>query len=196
MLSMFSQAQEEQRRMYLRDLSIELSDRAVLPKGYTARRFHDSTHAVVEAYLGALPRRKVKVGEAAKVILYVGPRDLAEIGSEDDIVVLPDGVAFVWLSGVGHDLDVAQYAGSDRTSQQQMLLAALDGGLVAIARRMGGDFAALERVKQTLLAREFPLPEIREQELLWRWGLLSKPAKKRTAAVKRRGSKGERKKSR
>jgi hypothetical protein len=150
---------------------------------------------VIEPYLDALPRRKVNVADAAKIILYVGPRDEAAIGSEENFVVLPDGVAFVWLSGIGLDLDLARYATSDRASQQQMLLAALDSGLVAIARRMGGDLAELERVKQTLLAKSFPLPEISEQDLLRRWGLLPKPARRRKPVGERSGGKARRKKN-
>src|SRR5688500_11300842 len=46
-------------QMYLRDLTVELSDLAELPAGYSARAFHESTHAVIERFLDQIPRRKV-----------------------------------------------------------------------------------------------------------------------------------------
>jgi hypothetical protein len=180
--------------VYLRDLAIELSDEAVLPPEYTRRQFHDSTHAVVEAYLDALPRRRVKVADAAKIIVCVGPRPSYGIGTENDLVVYPDGVAFVWLAGIGLDIDLTTYIDVDQVTQQQMLLSALHGALLAMAARAGGDARELERARQTLFLKGFPLPEISEQELHRRWGLLPKPVKKRKTKSKRANLSGRWKK--
>jgi hypothetical protein len=171
--------------MFLRDLAIELSDIAVLPPGYAARQFHDSTHAVVEAYLAALPRRKVKLANAAKIIVCVGPRPAAGIGAEDDFVVYPGGIVFIWLSGIGLDLDLGTYVETGRAAQQQMLLAALHGALLNVASRTGDDIAELQQANQALLANGFPLPEISDQELRRRWRLLPTPARKRKSPGKR-----------
>jgi hypothetical protein len=182
--------------MYLRDLAIELSDLTILPKGYTARQFHDSTHDVVEAYLDALGRRKVRLADAANIIVRVGPRPDVGIGSEAEFVVYPDGVAFVWLAGMGLDVNLASYVTSDRATRQKMLLTMLTSALLAVASRSGDDATPLERAKQSLLAKTFPLPEIPEKELRRRWGLLPQRASKRKPAGKRsngmkRGGKGK-----
>lgn len=171
--------------MYLRDLSVELSDLAELPAGYTAREFHESTHPVVERYLELLPRRRVRLGGAAKVVLCVGPRPPAGIGTERDFVLYPDGVALLWLRDVGLDLDLPLYAQSSQDVQQQLLLAAVEAGLLAIAGRTGEDAAPFEAAAQALRAEPFPLPEIPEDELRRRWGLVSRTKRKGTGG--RRG---------
>ncbi len=182
--------------MYLRDLTVELSDLAELPAGYSARQFHDSTHAVVEPYLDRLPRRKVKLAEAAKVILQVGPRSPGGIPVKDGFVVYPGAVGFLWLHDVGLDLDLPTYARSDRPTQQRMLLETLHAGLLEIARRTGDDATWFERAYEQLKTGPFPFPEIPDDELLRRWGLLPKPIKRRKAAVGRKTSTQRRKSGR
>ena len=165
--------------MFVRDLTVELSDLAALPPGYAARAFHDSTHAVVERYLDRLPRRKVRLGDAAKWIVMIGPRPAAGIGVEHDVHVYPGGVGFVWLHDLGLDPDLAAYARADRAAQQRTLLAALDAGLRAAAARTGADAEPIAAATRALAAEPFPLPEIPESELRRRWGLLAKPSKAR-----------------
>jgi hypothetical protein len=150
--------------VYLRDLQVNLSRIAKLPEGYSARAFHDSTHAVVERYLDLLPRRKVKLGGASKVNVQIGPRP----SYERQFVLLPDGVAFIWMER----FDLERYARVDRAEQQRILLDALHGGLLDIVDRTGSDPLPFERARDGLLTRSFPLPEIPEKELLRRWGLL------------------------
>lgn len=171
--------------MYLRDLTVELSALAELPPGYTPREFHDSTHAVVERYLDLLPRRKLRLAGAAKVILCVGLRPPAGIGVEREFVLYPGGVAFLWLHCFGLDLDLTSYAESGRASQQQALLSTVEAGLVAIARRTGDDPAPFEDAARALRAEPFPLPEIPEDELRRRWGLLPRAKGKATGGRRR-----------
>ena len=157
--------------LYLRDLAVELSDRAQIPTCYSPSEFQDSTHAVVERYLDRLPRRKVRLADVAKVILRVGPRPSAGIGAERGFVVYAGGVAFLWMHDFERDLDLERYAQADRAAQQQMLLAFMHDGLLLIAGRTGDDPGPFQRAARELLGEQFPLPEIPDDELRRRWGL-------------------------
>jgi hypothetical protein len=155
--------------MFLRDLSVELSDLAVLPHGYSARAFSDSTHAVVERYFELLPWGKVRLGGAAKVIVRLGPRPAAGIGTKAAWVVYPDGVDFLWLDELGLGLDLAQYAAADRKAQQRSLLAALHQGCLVVARRSGDDPQAAPQVGIGAEAGEEADAAAGREEALTRW---------------------------
>lgn len=132
-------------------------------------------HAVVEQYLSQLPRRKVKLGDAAKVCIQLGPRPTLGIFSHSDTGIFPDGVGWIWLSS----FNFTKLARADRTEQQQMFLDAIHEGLIAIAESTQSDASPFIRAKAALLAHPLPLPEFTEQELLIRWGLAPKEKKKR-----------------
>ncbi len=161
--------------MYLRDLQVRLSPIAVLPSGFSWDSVRGAMHAVVEHYLFQLPRRKVKLGDAAKVCIQLGPRPAIGIFSHSDSGIFSDGVGWIWLSS----FDFARLARADKTEQQQMFLDAVHEGLMAIAESTQSEIDPFIRAKATLLAHPLPLPEFSEQELLIRRGLAPKEKKKR-----------------
>src|SRR6056297_1898532 len=89
--------------MYLRDLQVRLSPIAVLPAGFSWGSVQGAIHAVVEHYLSQLPRRKVKLGDAAKICIQLGPRPAVGIFSHSDSGVFSDGVGWIWLSSFDFD---------------------------------------------------------------------------------------------
>lgn len=161
--------------MYLRDLQIRLSPVAVLPAGFSWNSVCGAMHAVVEEYLSQLPRRKVRLGDAAKVCIQLGPRPATGIFSHSDSGIFPDGVGWIWLSA----FDFAALATADETEQQKMFLHAIHEGLMEIAESTQSETEPFIRAKEALLAHPLPLPALTDQELLIRWGLAPKDKKKR-----------------
>jgi hypothetical protein len=159
--------------MYLRDLAVSISDAAVLPEGRTAPEFNTGTHTPVEAYLDLLPRRKVVLGDLAKVNVVVGPR---RPGDASYFAALNVAVLYwPWF-------DFDRYFALPKAEQQLRIVHVLHKALLRIARRTASSPAWFEAAYSQLLSKSFPLPELSEFELRRRWGLLS-PREKR--ALKR-----------
>ena len=154
--------------MYLRDLAVYASDLAGFPQGFTCGDFNLSTHTPVEAYLESLPRRKVVLGDLAKVNVVIGPR-------------LPGQKAYFAASNVAIAcwpwFDFRRYFSLSREGQQCRIIAVLHKTLLRIARRTNSATGWYETAFAALARRSFPLPEITELELRRRTGLLS-PRKK------------------
>lgn len=166
--------------MYLRDLQICLSRVAVLPDGFSWESVHGPMFAVVEGFLAQLPRRKVKLGDAAKVCIMLGPRPPVGIFSHSDFGIYPDGVGWIWMSG----FDFATLAVSNQTEQQRMFLDVVHNGLMEFARLTQSDPEPFIRANESLLAHPLPLPEFTREELMIRWGLAPKAKKAATSRKK------------
>jgi len=155
--------------MYLRDLVLCASQLAVFPRGKTARDFNLSAIAPVEAYLDALPRRKVQLDDLAKVNIVVGPKRAAE---RPYFAAL--NVAIIYWQR----FSFRQYFALSRTDQQEQIIKIVHQSLLRIARRT---HAATDWYQAALLAlkqRPFPLPELSEHEVRRRWGLLPRKRKR------------------
>src|SRR5262245_57579859 len=111
--------------MYLRDLAVYAADAAVLLANYTLRDFNSSTHTPVEAYLDQLGRRKVVLGDLAKVNVEVGAR---RPGGPTYFAALNSVVATLRLrplcspfaggAAVAHHRGAAQGAAADRKAHR------------------------------------------------------------------------------
>ena len=165
--------------MYLRDLQFNVSADADWPAGFSPEPLFAVMHTVVEAYLDELPRRAVVLGGAAKVNVQLGPRPAEGIFSDADFGIYPDGVGWIWMSS----FDFSALAKADVKGRQLLLLDALHTGLVQLARRTGSNTEAFVNARAAILARPLPLPEIPQEELLRRWGLLPKGKKKRSGGA-------------
>jgi hypothetical protein len=140
--------------------------------------WRETLHAVVEGYLDLLPRRKVNLGGAAKIVVVLGPRHTTGSLSHGDFG-LAEGLGMIWLPS----FDFAALARADVKGKQLLFLQALHEGLVKIAGRIGSPTEPFNKARETLLAL-LPLPEISENELLMRWGLVRKPRKRKPSARK------------
>jgi hypothetical protein len=154
--------------MYFRDLAVYASDDAHLPDKLELQ-FNLSTHTPVEAYLAALPRRQVVLGDLAKVNVAVGPRG----GSLPYWDCL--NVAIIYWPR----FDFSRYIELSRAQQQLRILAVLHKALLNIARRTGSDCSWYDAAYEAVRGQPFPLPEIEEQELLRRCGLLPRKQRRR-----------------
>jgi hypothetical protein len=156
--------------MYLRDLQLEPSPAAELPSTLPLQDLRKSMYAVAVAYLAQLPRRKVVLGDAAKINVLLGPRPPAGIFSHDEFGIYPDGVGWIWVEA----FDFKGLCGLDAKAGQLMLLDALHGALLDVARRTESDAQPFVEARQALLAHPFPLPELPWRDLEAHWGLLPK----------------------
>jgi hypothetical protein len=114
--------------MNFRDLSIHASDYAKMPKGHTIREFNFSTHAVQEIFLTFIPRN-YRLDGMAKTNLTLGPRN----GDLRYAQLIDVNVYYV------EKFDFRAYFAASSHERDEMLLAALEKGLLDIARRSGGD---------------------------------------------------------
>ena len=150
--------------MYLRELSLYSSNVAALPYPHTSREFNAGTHTPVETFLDLLPRRKVWLGDLAKVNVVVGPRP-AEASTYFEAL----NVAIIYWPW----FKFPTYFALDRAAQQRRVVDVLYRALLRIAYRTESPTHWFESAFSELAATPFPLPEIPERELLRRWGLLS-----------------------
>ncbi len=160
--------------MYLRDLAVWASDAAQMPAGCGRAAFNNSTHTPVEAYLDCLPRRQVVLHDFAKVNVALGPRPPKVRAFEDldDVAIL----YWPWF-------DFSRYFRASRTKQQRRIIDVLHKALLRIASRTGSPTHWYHEAYEKLKQQPLPLPEITEDELRRRWGLLTDREKK---AAKRR----------
>jgi hypothetical protein len=114
--------------MFFRDLSIGASRYAAMPKGHTARDFNFSAHAVQEIFLTFMPRKYLLDG-MAKTNLTLGPRN----GDKQYAQLIDVNIYYV------EDFDFRAYFAASTRERDEMLLAALEKGLLDIAGRSGAD---------------------------------------------------------
>lgn len=114
--------------MFFRDLSIGASHHATMPKGHTNRDFNFSCHAVQEIFLTFMPR-KYHLDGTAKTNLTLGPRN----GDRQYAQLLNVNVYYV------EDFDFRAYFAASSHVRDEMLLAALENGLLDIAARSSAD---------------------------------------------------------
>ena len=114
--------------MFFRDLSIHASDYAKMPKGHTVKAFNFSTHAVQEIFLTFMPRKYLLDG-MAKANLTLGPRN----GDKKYEQLIDVNIYYV------EDFDFRAYRTASTHERDEMLLAALENGLLDIAGRSGAD---------------------------------------------------------
>jgi hypothetical protein len=110
--------------MFFRDLSIYASHYAEMPKGHSMRDFNFSTHAVQEIFLTFMPRKYLLDG-MAKTNLTLGPRN----GDRHYAQLLNVNIYYV------EDFDFRAYFAASTQERDEMLLAALEKGLLDIAGR-------------------------------------------------------------
>ena len=114
--------------MFFRDLSIHASHHATMPKGLTVRDFNFSTHAVQEIFLTFMPRKYLLDG-MAKTNLTLGPRN----GDRQYAQLIDVNIYYV------EDFDFRAYFAASTHERDEMLLAALEKGLLDIAGRSGAN---------------------------------------------------------
>lgn len=161
--------------MYLRDLAVYASDEARLPPGRSPRDFNVSAQTPVEAYLDRLPRRRVVLGDLAKVNVVVGPRPAGEPAY---FAALNVAIVF-WPR-----FDFGRYFALSRAGQQRRIIGVLHKALVRLAGRTNSCTTWYDDALVAFRDVPLPLPELTEFELRRRWGLLLPHEKK---ALKRRG---------
>jgi len=165
--------------MYLRDLALYASDEAPLSDNQRLQ-INQSAYTPVEAYLAALPRRTVVLGDLAKVNVAVGPRGKSQ--AYWDAL----NVAIIYWPR----FDFPRYFQLSRARQQLRILEVLHKALLNIARRTQSDRSWYDSAYVAMRQQSFPLPEIEEQELLRRWGLL--PRKQRQKPRRRKAPQSDR----
>jgi hypothetical protein len=165
--------------MYLRDLQMNISPLADMSMIMSRDEWRQTLHTVVERYLDELPRRKVQLGGAAKIVVVLGQRETTGPLSHGDFG-LADGLGRIWLP----QFDFAGLRAADFPKRQVLFLEALHEGLLRIASRINADQRPFVGARESLLHR-IPLPEITEKELLTRWGLIRTPRKPKAAVSKR-----------
>lgn len=114
--------------MFFRDLSIHASHHAEMPKGHSVRDFNFSTHAVQEIFLTFMPR-KYPLDGMAKTNLTLGPKN----GNKQYAQLIDVNIYYV------EDFDFRAYFVAPTHERDEMLLSALEKGLLDIARRSGAD---------------------------------------------------------
>jgi hypothetical protein len=114
--------------MFFRDLSIGASHYATMPKGQTNRDFNFSCHAVQEIFLTFMPRKYLLDG-MAKTNLTLGPRN----GDRQYAQLIDVNIYYV------EDFDFRAYFAASSQVRDEMLLAALEKGLLDIAARTSAD---------------------------------------------------------
>lgn len=114
--------------MFLRDLSIHASHHAEMPKGQSVRDFNFSAHAVQEIFLTFMPRKYLLDG-MAKTNLTLGPRN----GDRQYAQLIDVNIYYV------EDFDFRAYFAASTHERDEMLLTALEKGLLDIAGRSGAD---------------------------------------------------------
>jgi hypothetical protein len=159
--------------MYLRDLQLDVSPLSDVTTMMSRDEWRRTLHTVVEQYLDELPRRKVELGGAAKIVVVLGPRETTGPLSHGDFG-LADGLGMIWLP----TFDFVALARADLAERQRLFIEALHKGLLEIASRIGSDPAPFVTARETLLSK-LPLPEITEKELLIRWGFVGKARRRR-----------------
>ena len=114
--------------MYFRDLSIAASSYSKMPKGRTARDFNFSTHAVQEIFLAFMPRKYLLDG-MGKTNLCLGSRN----GDEQYEQLIDVNIYYV------EGFDFRTYFTASAHDRDEMLLTALERGMLDIAGRSGAD---------------------------------------------------------
>jgi hypothetical protein len=114
--------------MFFRDLNIHASHHATMPKGHTVRDFNCSSHAVQEIFLTFMPRKYLLDG-MAKTNLTLGPQN----GDRQYAQLINVNIYYV------EDFDFRAYFAASTHERDEMLLAALEKGLLDIAGRSGAD---------------------------------------------------------
>jgi hypothetical protein len=131
---------------------------------YSVRDFNLSTHAVTEAFIDELPRRRVTLDDVGKLCVAAGTQT-------------PTGVSlYVRLIGVGEYrvplFSFARYFSLPRAEQQRELLLLLREAINAAAAARSSDPTMALEVCSRVAAKDFPLAEISPEELHMRWGLV------------------------
>ena len=165
--------------MYLRDLQLNVSPLVNMTGLMSRDEWRDTLHAVVERYLDQLPRRKVNLGDAAKIVVVLGPRDTTGSLSHGHFG-LCDGLGMIWLPA----FDFVGLANANLSGRQLFFLEALHSGLLEIANSIGSPTEPFVKAREALLAHPLPLPGISEKELLTRWGLIRKRRRRKPSASK------------
>lgn len=114
--------------MFFRDLSIHASDHAKMPKGHTPREFNLSTHAVQDIFLSFMPRKYLLDGMAKTNL------ELGQSGKGPQYQQLIDVNRYFV-----EDFDFRTYFRASTEKRNEMLLAALENGLLDIASRFKAD---------------------------------------------------------
>jgi hypothetical protein len=99
-----------------------------MPKGHTVKDFNFSAHAVQEIFLTFMPRKYLLDG-MAKTNLTLGPRN----GEQPYLQLIDVNIYYV------EDFDFRAYFAASTHERDEMLLAALEKGLLDIAARSGAD---------------------------------------------------------
>jgi hypothetical protein len=114
--------------MFFRDLSIHASHHAEMPEGHSVRDFNFSAHAVQEIFLTFMPSKFFLDG-MAKTNLTLGPRN----GDKQYAQLINVNIYYV------EDFDFRAYFAVATHERDEMLLSALEKGLLDIASRSGAD---------------------------------------------------------
>lgn len=141
----------------------------MFPPGKTARDFNQSAIAPVEAYLDALPRRKVVLDDLAKVNIVVGPKRV-----DERLYFAALNVAIIYRPR----FDFCRYFSLSPSAQQRRIIEIVHKTLLRIARRTNSMTDPYQAALLTVKQRPFPLPSPSDLELRRRWGLVPRKRKR------------------